>query len=77
MAKIQVVLDIDVNDEELKNNNLKPEEFADSLTSFGWNFSSPGIVICQDVDNEQTGDKIIEKIGWNITKAEVIREKVE
>lgn len=72
MAKIQVVLDIDVNDEELERNNVKPEEFAASLTTFGWDFASPGIVICQDVDNEEYTEKIVNQFGWKIEKSEVI-----
>lgn len=77
MAKINVNVEIEVNDKELEKLNLTPEQYAESLTSFDWKFESPALVICQDVDHEEFGDKIAEKVDWSIYSTSIMNEKMD
>ncbi|MGF9891210.1 hypothetical protein ABEX78_21355 [Priestia megaterium] len=74
MAKVNVNFQIELDDTELEKIGLTAEQYAESLTIFHWGFESPGIVVCQNVDNEKYGDKIADNISYKSMNAKVIKE---
>lgn len=73
MAKVNVNIQIELNDEELKEKGLTAEQYAESLTTFPWDFEGPSLVITQDVDHPKHGDKIVQNISW-ILEAKAIED---
>ncbi|WP_341285168.1 hypothetical protein [Priestia megaterium] len=74
MAKVNVNIQLNLNDEELKKLGITAEQYAESLTAFFHEFASPGLVVCQDVDNEKYGEKIVDSVSCESMIAQVIDE---
>lgn len=74
MAKVNVNIQLELEDQELEKLGITAEQYAESLTVFFHDFASPGLVVCQDVDNEKYGEKIVDSVSCESMIAQVINE---